>query len=82
MDKLKQLKRLEEVEGKIVEVPTIATRYVCCYYTRYGEWITTGSFKGTEENALQEFLNYNYSDVEFYTILKVNLPIPPLIKNE
>ena len=77
-----KLKRIENIKGRIVEVPTIATRYAVLYFTNYSDWQMSGVFCSTPETAVYEFNKFSYNDVEYYTVIELELPIPVISQKE
>lgn len=70
------MKRLEEIKGKIISIPEKAKRYQLVFWTSNSGWMPQSQFFTTPEDAVQSFLGNKWSDVEYYTVIEVELPIP------
>ena len=69
------MKRLEEIKGKIIEIPVHAKRYIVVFWEHQG-WNTGYNLYTTPEDAAAEILNRNRESIEYYTVIEVELPIP------
>lgn len=72
------MKRLEDIKGKIVEVPELCKRYVCVTWRKTG-WQIINSYQmfTTPEDAMQDLMNYScMEDVEYYSVVELELKIP------
>ena len=71
------MKRIEDIKGKIVEIPEVVKRYVVATWSNSGWRIWNGyNLFTTPEDAVQDLLQSQSRDIEYYTVVELELKIP------
>ena len=72
------MKKLEEIKGKIVEMPEQAKRYLTVVWDDHSGWNLWNTYNlfTTPEDATQALLQNPPTGAEYYTVIELDLKIP------